>query len=218
MFSNIQYYFWASYRRKIIDKLSEKNKSLYTGVVLDIGGRDRGKFKKPKKKVENWIFADIEEKHNPDMVLDVMDMHAIANNSIDIISALELFEHVSVPEKGIAECSRVLKNGGLLIISMPFMYGTHADPYDFQRWTKAKWELVLNENNLNVLKIEEMGFFFTVLMDAIKNFLKKSHRIFRYISYCFYPIFDIIASLDNINSKNPILKSYVGGYFIIAKK
>jgi len=43
-------------------------------VVLDIGGRNRGKFIKPKDKVEKWIFADIESKHKPDIVVDVCDI------------------------------------------------------------------------------------------------------------------------------------------------
>ena len=96
---NIQYYFWASYRRKILDELLEKNKHYYKGIVLDIGGRDRGKFKKPKDKVKKWIFADIEEKHKPDIVLDVANMKDIKDESIDIINAIELFEHVEKIEK-----------------------------------------------------------------------------------------------------------------------
>ena len=39
-------------------------------------------------------FADIESKHNPDIILDVADMNMFLNNSIDYISAMELFEHV----------------------------------------------------------------------------------------------------------------------------
>ena len=48
---HIRYYFWATYRRKILDKLLKENKHYYKGVVLDIGGRDRGKFKKAKDKI-----------------------------------------------------------------------------------------------------------------------------------------------------------------------
>ena len=70
----IKYYFWATYRRKLLDKLLEENKSYYKGIVLDIGGRDRGKFKKPKDKVEKWIFADTEDRHQPDIVLDVSEV------------------------------------------------------------------------------------------------------------------------------------------------
>lgn len=62
--SDYNYQKWASYRRKMLDYLQDYYKYLYKGVVLDIGGRDRGKFKKPKEKVKDWIFADINPEHN----------------------------------------------------------------------------------------------------------------------------------------------------------
>lgn len=54
MKKKIKYYFGTSNRRKILDALQQKYSHLYQGVVLDIGGRDRGKFKKPKDRVKNW--------------------------------------------------------------------------------------------------------------------------------------------------------------------
>lgn len=90
--SNLEYYFWATYRRKILDNLLEENKHYYKGVVLDIGGRDRGKFIKPKDKVKKWIFADVEEKYNPDVVLDVCNMSKIESGSIDTINAIKIFD------------------------------------------------------------------------------------------------------------------------------
>lgn len=138
MINQINYYLWATYRRKKLDELQEKYQDLYHGIVMDIGGRDRGKFKKPKDKVKKWIFVDIEKKHNPDLILDIAEMKKIKSKSIDLINAIELFEHVGKIDKGLDECLRVLKKGGRLIISAPFLYKIHADPYDFQRWTETK--------------------------------------------------------------------------------
>ena len=129
----LQYYFWATYRRKLLDKLLEKSKYYYKGIVLDIDDRDKGKFKKPRNKVERWIFADVEEKYKPDIILDVCEMKKIKDESIDVINTIELFEHVENSEKGLLECFRVLKKGGVMILSVPFLHPIHADPYDFQR-------------------------------------------------------------------------------------
>ena len=84
---NLRYYVWASYRRKKLDTLLVNTIPYYRGVVLDIGGKDRGNFRKPKKKVEKWIFADIEANHHPDLVLDVMDMSSIGSKSVDVVMA-----------------------------------------------------------------------------------------------------------------------------------
>ena len=148
-----RYYIWASYRRRLLDKLQKKYSNLYKGIVLDIGGRNRGGFKKPKEKVEQWIFADIEESHNPDIVLDVSCMNMVETESIDIIAAMELFEHVEKIEKGLSECYRVLKKGGFMLISVPFLHPIHADPSDFQRWTEYKWRVELERIGFKIKKI-----------------------------------------------------------------
>jgi len=217
--NKIYYYFWATYRRKILDKLLEQNKHYYKGIVLDIGGRDRGRFKKPKDKVEKWIFVDIEEKHNPDIVLDVTDMNKIKNESIDVINAIELFEHVENPEKGLKECRRVLKKNGVMILSIPFLYPIHADPYDFQRWTKDKWKKNLKEVGFKIEKFEIIGRYFTVLADTIKTLIKSMPKFLKLFFYLFYPLLDLLIRLDDFEfiQNDPELGNFHGGYFIISK-
>jgi len=216
----IHYYFWATYRRKTLDKLLKKNKRYYKGVVLDIGGRERGKFKKPKDKVEKWIFADIEEKHKPDIVLNVENMSQIKSESIETINAIELFEHVENPEKGLKECYRVLKRGGVMILSVPFMYPIHADPYDFQRWTEIKWKKVLTKIGFKIEKFEIMGGYFTVLMDMKKTLVKSLPSGTRHFCKLFYPLMDLVVKLDNTRwvRDNQHLNKFNGGYFIILRK
>ena len=55
----LRYYVWASYRRKLLDKLLDRYRATFSGIVLDIGGRNRGRFEKPKTFVYKCIFADI---------------------------------------------------------------------------------------------------------------------------------------------------------------
>jgi len=220
MIEHIRYYFWATYRRKNLDKLLEENKHYYKGIVLDIGGRNRGKFKKPKDKVKEWIFADIEKKHNPDIVLDVCNMKSVKDESIDVINATELFEHVENPEKGLRECYRVLKKEGVMIFSVPFLYPIHSDPYDFQRWTEDKWTKVLKDTGFKIEKFKIMGRYFIVLGDMIKIFIKSMPRFLRWILYLSYPLFDLVIKLDDLKSikNHSRLGKFHGGYFIILRK
>lgn len=212
-------YLGTSYRRKKIDTMCEKYRGLYQGIVLDIGGRDRGKFKKPKEKVEKWIFADIVPDFHPDILLDVTDMKGIGNDSIDVINALELFEHVNYPESGVAECYRALKKNGMFIASTPFLYGIHADPYDFQRWTGEKWKLVLRDKGFKEIKVIAMGTGISVVLDMLKATLRYSNPVIKYASFFLYPLLDFLEKFDRTQlAQRSILGKYVGGYFIMAKK
>ncbi len=217
---NLQYYLQSTFRRQILDKLQKKYAHLYKGTVLDIGGRDRGAFKKPKDKVEKWIFADIEQKHNPDIVLDVADMQNIDTESINTISAIELFEHVEKINQGITECYRVLKKEGKLIMSVPFLYPVHADPYDFQRWTITKWEKELKKAGFIIETTEITGRFFTVRNGMNKTLIQSFPFGIRHLGYLLFPIFSLFNKLDNSNwiKNHPKLGNYHGGYFIIAIK
>lgn len=219
LYKKTGYFFFASLRRKCLDALLEKHRELYRGVVLDIGGRDRGIFQSPKNMVEKWIITDIEESRLPDVVLDVCDMHTFKNESVDVINALEVFEHVGNPEKGLIECFRVLKKSGAFLVSMPFLYPVHADPNDFQRWTAAKWKSELQKIGFLVETLHPMGYFFTVLADMMKS-LNTSLGHFKYFGFVFYPILHILVYLDQTKfvKNNPTLMSYTTGYFIICRK
>lgn len=219
----LEYYLWATNRRRLLDELQKKYEHIYHGVVLDVGGRDRGRFKKPKKSVEQWVFIDIEAEHQPDMVLDVAKMTKIKNDSIDVINAIELFEHVEKIDEGIKECHRVLKKGGFFIISMPFLYAIHGDPHDFQRWTEFKWRTELSKHQFKIVHFEIMGRYFFVLSENLKYLLNQAPLILginKLLKLCFYPLLHAMAGLDQFLfvTNNKILGNFHGGYFIVAEK
>jgi len=217
--TKIRYYLWASYHRKKLDQLQTKHKDIYKGTVLDIGGRDRGSFAKPKDSVKRWIFADIEANHNPDLVIDVTDMRSqIKDHSIDVVNAIELFEHVNQTKKGLKECHRILKDNGAFVIAAPFLYPVHADPFDYQRWTQDKWEDELKAVGFEIQSVEVIGYFFTIYADMIKTSFKLIPHWLRYLRYLLHPLFDVVYWLDRFCPKSPVLNKYHGGYFIIAKK
>jgi SAM-dependent methyltransferase len=218
---NLGYYLWSSYRRKALDRLQERYSHLYEGIVLDIGGRDRGRFEKPKKRVKRWIFADVNEAHEPDVVLDVAEMGStFADNSIDIVNAMELFEHVERIEKGLNECYRVLKDQGRMILSAPFLYPVHGDPFDFQRWTGEKWRNALESIGFRIEHLEVTGGFFSVLGDMVKTLVHTFPFPVNRVCQLFYPILDLVVLLDrsSLANVNPKIKGYQGGYFIVTVK
>ena len=61
----------------------------------------------------------------------------LGDGCADTVLLLEVLEHVPEPERAVAEACRVLRPGGMLVVSVPFLYPVHDAPYDFQRWTPA---------------------------------------------------------------------------------
>lgn len=57
------------------------------------------------------------------------------DETFDLIISTQVAEHVPNPEVYFAECYRLLKKGGRLILTTHGIWEEHGSPYDFQRWT-----------------------------------------------------------------------------------
>jgi SAM-dependent methyltransferase len=58
-----------------------------------------------------------------------------ADDTFDCVCAFEVFEHVFDLGALLAEIQRVLRPGGFMVISIPFLWPEHEPPYDYARYT-----------------------------------------------------------------------------------
>jgi SAM-dependent methyltransferase len=91
------------------------------------------------------VFTDIHP--NSGLVtLDVEERFNVPSESYDTVLAFHLFEHVFHFQRAPAEVFRVLRPGGRILVSVPFLHEYHADPGDYVRLTdtglKRLWESV----------------------------------------------------------------------------
>ena len=59
-----------------------------------------------------------------------------ADSSFDTVMLLDVLEHVAEPEKALAEACRVTRSDGQLLLTIPFAYPLHDQPFDYQRFTR----------------------------------------------------------------------------------
>jgi SAM-dependent methyltransferase len=91
------------------------------------------------------VSVDIDPERHPDMVADVCEMTCFDGGTFDVVFMIEVLEHVHSPKRAVAELRRVLKEGGVLLLSTPFVFGVHDAPYDFFRYTRHGLELLLSD-------------------------------------------------------------------------
>lgn len=89
----------------------------------------------PRRLRDDFINLDAVPFPEVDIVADVSAL-PFADNSLDAIVSESLLEHVADPQKSVEEMRRVLKPGGIIYASIPFLTPFHASPNDFNRWTK----------------------------------------------------------------------------------
>lgn len=109
------------------------------GEVLVIGaGYDP--YRDWLKSAKSVYLTDVDRSlEGLDSVADAHDL-PFDDQSFDAIVAVEVFEHLRMPNVAAAEMHRVMRAGGRSIISIPFMFHVHGDPYDYQRLTRSGLE------------------------------------------------------------------------------
>lgn len=89
----------------------------------------------------------------------------------DVVIATEVFEHVEFPEKLLREIKRVLKPGGKLFLTMPFVWPEHGIPFDFQRYTSFQHKRILSKCGLKVLTVKPTTGAFGTCGQILSDFL-----------------------------------------------
>ncbi len=144
------------------------------GLFLDLGGhkiRKRGKFDIRHYNLNVTCFNLTVDKH-PDVQADAIDIPC-KDNYFDGVICAELLEHVINPIHVLQEIYRVLRPNGILLISVPFLYHIHGDPYDFGRYTNHYWQYHLEKTGFQDITIEHQGLFYSVMLGFCKIYLNK---------------------------------------------
>jgi len=82
---------------------------------------------------------------------DVQDLRGVPDAGFDLAILDQTLEHVADPERALREVRRVLRPGGVAIISTPFLVPLHptADYGDYTRWTPQGMKAMLERNGFD---------------------------------------------------------------------
>ncbi len=167
----------GTFRRRQLDRLldgAEASGDL-RGDVLDVGGeRNRRGVFVAGGKGRSWCFLNIDPSTKPDICASA-EAIPLEAASIDTVIATEVLEHVENPEKVLRECRRVLRPGGTMLATLPYLVPTHADPHDYQRWTKDKIRREVTHAGFSQVEIQSMGGIYSVLADVVEYYCQSHY-------------------------------------------
>lgn len=81
------------------------------------------------------------------------------SESVDTVLSTEVLEHLPDPNRCLSEVSRVLKSGGRLLATVPFVQPLHELPHDYHRFTPSALRSMMQKAGLEVERIEARGDF-----------------------------------------------------------
>lgn len=161
VFDKVEFWDWMSPdfldRYSLYKLINEKLKKYIVGDVLDFGcgSKPYAKLFECNKYIgidtSNSGHWDSEDCIGPDVLYDGTIL-PFESESYDTVFSTQVFEHVPDIEMSVKEIKRVLKLGGVLVITVPMAEEEHEIPYDFRRYTQYGIEHFLKTNGFEIIE------------------------------------------------------------------
>lgn len=153
--------FWKNSDISIFRALEYEALSLqeYRGRVLDFGGGRQAHY---CDLFRSWLKEGVYESANIDPAMDPTYMVTpdgrlpIESGTFDMVVSINTLEHVYAIEQALDELLRVVKPGGRLLLSVPFLYRVHGCPDDFNRPTASWWRETLSRKGVVALEVSPL--------------------------------------------------------------
>lgn len=156
-----------------------RHSSLFTGRVMDFGCGEKPYLSAFSAATE-YIGVEIElsghdpQKKKADVFYDGVTL-PFAEASFDGVVSFEVFQSVPNPEHMLGEIGRVLKPGGLMLMTYPFAWEEVEMPYDLARYTSAGLLAHLSAADMEVIDIAKTPNYLSTLTQLLSLWL--SHAI-----------------------------------------
>jgi SAM-dependent methyltransferase len=140
----------------VVGRWLADNADAVSGLLLDLGAGNQPFKVWYSGLAEKCVSVDV----TPAPGLDVLSLAAplpFRSDSFDTVLCTQVLEHVHDAEAVVSEIARILKPGGRVIITTPFLYPTHEAPFDFWRTTHLGLRSVLTRHGLEVDTVAAQG-------------------------------------------------------------
>lgn len=196
-------------------------KSHLVGKLIDIGCGTKPYKEMISPFVKEHIGVDHEQtfhdKSNVDLFGTAYNVPA-DSASFDSAICTAVLEHLEEPEQALAECYRLLKPGGSVIYSVPFIWHLHEEPRDFYRFSQYGLKYLFEKVGFDVLEIKPLaGFWVTFGQLFIYNLYRFNRGPLKYI-----PIIPVVGLFIQVISflldKIDKTEQWTWMYMVVARK
>lgn len=221
---------WSNWRKANYRYFEEMVAPLSNSAcVVDLGAGP-SQFRNIFFRFSNVISVDFFPYEKVDVVADITTRLPFQDCIVDAIILSNVLEHMPNPAFILSECFRILKPGGVVIGTIPFLMRVHQAPYDFNRFTNFMLERLLRDVGFHDIVVTNLAqtvdlyqniqiqFFYYLLSTKFsKNVVAQfffrtlariAWRVTKYTALLFLPLYK--KAMDSLE--------YTQGYGFFAKK
>lgn len=215
---------WLVYR--INDRFLAKYSIHYKGKLYDLGCGDAVYRDYFLKFVDEYVGVDwpqsIHGKH-ANVFADLNKPFPIDSNVADTAVAISVMEHLYEPQQFLCEAHRILRQGGVLLLQVPWQWWIHEAPHDYFRYTPYGLRFMCERAGFSEISIEPSSGFFTMwFLKAIyfSNRFIVGPRIWRgVLRVILTPIWFVLQVLaPYLDKLDKNWEAESQGYYVLARK
>jgi SAM-dependent methyltransferase len=141
---------------ELIGNWLHRNEKYVQGDLLDVGCGNQPYRPWYQPLVQSVVGVDVT---GPDSLSAraYAECLPFSGSTFDTVLMTEVLEHVGNAAAAVNEAARVLRSGGHLLVTVPFLYPTHEAPYDFHRFTHYGLVDTLQRAPLEVITVDAKG-------------------------------------------------------------
>lgn len=205
---------------KINNDCFEKNIKFIKGRVIDLGCGSAPYKLDILKVADEYIGVDWEyglhDQSAVDMFADLTKPLSFPDEYADTVVSFQVMEHLPEPEFFLKECCRILKRGGGLFLTVPFMWHLHETPHDYFRFTKFGLQYLLEKTGFEGISIcENTGFWQTWVLKLNYHTTRYARGPLKILCIPFWWTGQVIAPILDKYDKNP---NECASYTVTARK
>lgn len=166
------------------------------GRVLDVGC-GRKPYRPWLKNAQEYVGIDTTQW--ADVKIEYGQPWPLEDASFDSVICTQVLEHAGDFLHVLSEMARVLKPGGRLVVTVPFLYNEHGFPYDYRRFSVTGARATF-EDQYDVLEVGKQGGFGSTIGFLWLNWLQRviySTKITRFLNGILMPLWILLSIIIN---------------------
>lgn len=101
------------------------------------------------------------------------DTFPFPGGGFDSVVCNQVLEHVFDPERFLSEINRILREGGVLLLSVPFVWDEHEQPFDYARYSSFGLKYLLENRGFRIVAQRKTQAGVAVIFQLINAYLYK---------------------------------------------
>jgi len=132
--------------------------SVAPGPVIDAGCGEQPFRELVESQARRYVGMDPVQnsRHSVDVLGDLENVPP-ASPRYQLVLCTEVLEHVADIDRSFAGLRRLTASGGYVVLTVPFMYPVHMEPFDFRRLTEYGIAHLAAAHGFDVVSVERLG-------------------------------------------------------------